>query len=158
VAFTADGKMLASAGDDGTVRLWNTSDPTAPSPLGSPLTGHDGPVLAVAFTGDGKMLASAGGDGTVRLWNTSDPAAPSPLGSPLTGHDNWAHAVAFTADGRMLASAGDDGTVRQWNLTLLIGLRDDAMERACSITRGGPSRDEWGNHVPDVEYVDVCKG
>jgi hypothetical protein len=58
----------------------------------------------------------------------------------------------------MLAAAGGlDGTVRLWNLTGLIELRGHAMDRACSITRGGLSRGEWESYVSGLEYVDVCK-
>ena len=64
-----DGDTLASAGADATVRLWDTSDPATPTPLGPPLTGHGGPINAVAFAPDGNTLASAGIDTTVRLWN-----------------------------------------------------------------------------------------
>ena len=77
VAFgTVDGRpVLASGGDDGTVRLW---DPATREPVGEPLTGHTGPVRAVAFgTADGHpVLASGGDDGTVRLW---DPATGQEL-------------------------------------------------------------------------------
>ncbi|MCL2781887.1 MAG: hypothetical protein FWD74_10475, partial [Actinomycetia bacterium] len=68
VAFgTVDGRpVLASGGDDGTVRLW---DPATREPVGEPLTGHNGAVRAVAFgtAGGRPVLASGGDDGTVRL-------------------------------------------------------------------------------------------
>ena len=107
VAFSPDGRRLASAGGDGTVRLW---DPATGAELAA-LTGHDGPVAAVAFSPDGRRLASAGEDGTVRLW---DPATGAELAA-LTGHDGPVAAVAFSPDGRRLASAGGDGTVRLWD-------------------------------------------
>ena len=65
VAFSLDGKTLASAGQDGTVRLWDVATRKV---LGEPLRGHEGNVLGVAFSPDGKTLASAGQDGT-RLWD-----------------------------------------------------------------------------------------
>jgi WD40 repeat protein len=68
VAFSPDGHTLATASHDRTVRLWDVTDPTRPTPLGEPLTGHTVTVTEVAFSPNGHTLATASHDQSVRLW------------------------------------------------------------------------------------------
>ncbi|WP_434099636.1 nSTAND1 domain-containing NTPase [Streptomyces minutiscleroticus] len=115
-SFDPSGNLLATAGYDRTVRLWDVSDPTRPRRLGGPLTGHTSWVSTALFSPDGRTLVSAGDDGTIRLWDVRDPGHPRRLGSPLNGHGGTIYLLAFSPDGRTLASASDDGAVRLWDV------------------------------------------
>jgi WD40 repeat protein/tetratricopeptide (TPR) repeat protein len=109
VAFSPDGKRLASASADGTVRVWDA----ATGQQERTLKGHTQPVWDVAFSPDGQRLASASDDQTVRVWD----AATGQQSFSLKGHTGGSHSVAFSPDGRRLASASMDGTLKVWNAT-----------------------------------------
>ena len=130
VVFSPGGHTLASGSDDGTVQLWEVTNPAHPRPLGQPLTaGGAGAINSVAFSPDGRALAVGNADDTVQLWDVADPAKPRPL-SPAEfgggkGH-NAVDSVAFSPDGHILASGDNDGAVR------LVDVADPAKPRPLS--------------------------
>lgn len=116
VAIAPDGRRIATAGTDHTVRLW---DARSGAPLAT-LRGHEASVYSVCFSPDGRRLASGGDypDNTVRLWNMP-PAGPVPAEpiAVMRGHGNIIESLAFSADGTRVASASWDQTVRIWDGT-----------------------------------------
>ena len=99
--------LLAAAGGDGTVRVWDAEAGWEEHVL----RGHDDKVLAVAFSPDGRLIASASADHTVKLWDVDDLGR----GADAAGHADVVRTVAFSPDGRRLASGGDDKTVKLWD-------------------------------------------
>ena len=112
VAFSPDGKMLASGMVDSTIILW---DVASRQPIGQPLhvSGNSSFISSVAFSPDGKTLASGSDDGTIILW---DVASPQPIGQRLSGTFAVIANVAFSPDGRTLVSGSSDENIILWDV------------------------------------------
>jgi WD40 repeat protein/uncharacterized caspase-like protein len=106
VSFSPDGKLIASASDDKTVRLWN-----ADGSLLKILTGHADRINQVTFSPDSNTIATASADRTIKLWNRN-----GQLIHTLNGHKNWITSISFSPDGKTIASASRDKTVKIWKL------------------------------------------
>jgi WD40 repeat protein/tRNA A-37 threonylcarbamoyl transferase component Bud32 len=120
LAFSSDGRLLAAACDDGTVRVWRgDSWETAWT-----LRGHTASVHQVAFTPDGSRLASASMDKTIRLWDVANGQEVF----TLRGHNATVLCIAFTRDGNKLISGSVDSTVRIWDATPASNLNDSATQ------------------------------
>ncbi len=139
VAFSPGRRLIASAGNDGAVRLWDVAGGREVLCL----QGHTDRAKSVAFSPDGRRIASASEDGTVRLWDIAGGTEVL----VFRHHLDQVYGVAFSPDGLRIASASEDGTVRLWNAATgvtLFTLRGHADEVRSTEFRQGRSQHRDG--------------
>jgi WD40 repeat protein len=105
-AFSPDGKQLATASLDNTVKIWSIDGKELQT-----LKGHIDSVRSVAFSPDGKQLATASDDNTVKIWSIDGKELQT-----LKGHNDSVRSVTFSPDGKQLATASLDKTVKIWSI------------------------------------------
>ena len=110
LAMSADGKILAAADTEGTIRQWQID---TGAPLGSPIVSGQRPVYGMALNSDGSLLATGGAESDVRLWSTD--TQPPRLFQTPNGHLSFPQALAFSPDNVTIATGDEDGAVFLWD-------------------------------------------
>jgi WD40 repeat protein len=147
VAFSPDGKTLASGSKDNKIILW---DIETSQPIGQPLTAHTHHIKSVAFSPDGETIVSGSLDNTLILW---DVATGQPIGQPIMKTVGWGiESVAFSPDGKTIASGSSDSGIILWDVD-----PNSWIAQSCQRAGRNFTRAEWERYFPNDEYRKTCE-
>jgi WD40 repeat protein len=152
LAVSPNGKTLATASYDRTLRIWEL----ASGKCLHELTGHTDAVRALAFSPDGQRVASAGSDLFIKTWNIQD----GTLQASWRGHTDMIRSLAFSPDGTMLISAANDRTIKIWSTkdgTLVRAIADESKVQSVVCSPDG-SLLATGNENNRVELWQLSTG
>lgn len=137
VTFSPNKLLIAAAGEDKNVRIWNLKGENIDT-----LYGHTEKVWTVRFSPDSKTIATASWDGTVKLWQQGDKNNQKwKCIKTLKDHKGWVFSVSFSPDGKILASVGKDTIVRLWSFENYTLIKKWKVEKTKNVVGVAFSRD-----------------
>ncbi len=136
-AFSPDGALIVTAGDDGTAKVWDVATGTELHTL----AGHTAGVTSAAFSPDGALVVTASDDNTAKVWDV----ATGDEVYTLAGHTGPVTSAAFSPDGALVVTASDDNTARTWyaNLDDLLAATEHLVQRNPPLLTPEERRQLW---------------
>ena len=119
IQYSPDGKILASASADNTIKIWNTET----GQLITTLSGHTSSVNSIVFSQDQRLLISGGEDKNIKIWDVKN----NSLLSTLTAHNDSIKTITISPDNKYIASAGYDQTIKIWSLKKIWNLKREPL-------------------------------
>lgn len=148
MTFNRDGSMLAAAGFDGSVILWDTSSWERVRE-----TTIDNAVLSLAFSPDGMVLAAGTETGEVEFL---DVETGQRIGGAVAGQRDWVNTVAFTPDGRTLVAGSEDGSIALFDASVWTDDVEVLEDELCRVAGRGFTEAEWAEFVDFKPYEPAC--
>jgi WD40 repeat protein len=133
VSFSPDGQAIASASDDGTIKLWHRD-----GKLLATVKQQGTQARSVSFSSDGQAIASASDDGTINLWRLNGKLLLS-----LKGHNDQVTYVSFSPEGQMFASGSADGTIKLWKLNASVSQTEALPLQTLKAHQGWVTSFSW---------------
>ncbi|MEV0632107.1 nSTAND1 domain-containing NTPase [Nonomuraea wenchangensis] len=158
ISWASDGKTLASIGYDNRAQFWDLTVPTTPTRAGDGLGDPEDSLRSVTWSPTGEILATVAADHSVSLWDVTDLGTPRRIGRALSApKTELTGATAWSPSGQFLVTATEGNEAIIWDLRSVSLLRAHRAQRACVISGGGLTPEQWRQFIPTLAYKETCE-